>query len=177
MANDQNQPLTNSGAHDKRVCIGKIAGPHGIKGLVKIKAYCEDLSLLESDTPLYTAETGTQTLCGKITLKNSNGKQLLATIDGIKDRTDAENMERSKLWLDRAALPDTDDDEIYIEDLIGLHVEDISGTTVGTVKSVENYGAGDLLDIALTNGQTTLIPYTPEMLDGDKIITAIEEWL
>jgi 16S rRNA processing protein RimM len=160
----------------KRVCIGKIAGPHGIKGLVKIKAYCDDRSLLENDTPLFIAETGAQTLCGKITFKNSTGKYLLATIDGIKDRTDAENMDRSKLWVERDVLPDTDDDEIYIEDMIGLRVESPDGAHVGTIKALENYGASDLLEITLLSGQDIMIPYDLATLQDDKVIADVTDW-
>ena len=102
---------------------------------------------------------------------------MLASIDGIKDRTDAENLERSKLWIDRSALPAAADDEIYVEDLVGLPVHDTCGHHVGSVKSVENYGAGDLLDVSLTSGQNILVPYTPEALQGDKIVTTIEDWI
>lgn len=143
----------------KRICLGKIAGAHGIKGLVKIFPYGDDVSLIETLSPLYTGESSTDTL--EITLKNPQGKFILAEIKGITDRTDAENIKNTELWVDRDKLPVPDEGEFYYEDLIGLNATDLSGETVGTIKAVHNYGAGDLLEITI-NGDDILIPFTDD---------------
>ncbi|MCB9982076.1 MAG: 16S rRNA processing protein RimM [Rhodospirillales bacterium] len=133
------------------VCVGRIAAPHGVKGLVKILPYCEDVSLIE------------QAANFKITLKNPNGKYILAAIEGVNDRDSAEALAGTDLTVDRSTLPAIEeDDTYYIDDLVGLIAVDESGAEVGTVKAVLNFGAGDLLEIRLKGGQEVLIPFTDE---------------
>jgi len=136
---------------EKRICVGRIAAAHGIKGLVKIVPYCDDLSLLEN-IPEY-----------KITLKNPLGKYILAEIEGVNDRNGAEALGGTELYIDRADLPDIEDeDEFYVEDLIGMMCVNESGEEIGVVKAVENYGAGDLLDIQPKSGASFLMPFTAQ---------------
>ena len=124
-----------------------------MKGLVKILPFCEDPALLE------------QTLDFKITLKNSMGKYMLAEIEDVNDRTAAEALRNTALFVTRDQLPKIDDDDIfYFEDLIGRPCVDESGVEIGVVKAVENFGAGDLLEVRLNSGQEVLIPFTDEYI-------------
>lgn len=135
----------------KRICIGKITGPHGVKGLVKILPYCEDITLLEQVEEL------------KITLKNPSGKYMLAEIEGVGTREQAEDIAGTELWIARDKLPELpDNEEFYIEDLIGLKAVDTDGNDAGTVIAVHNFGAGDLLEIKPPTGETYLLPFTKE---------------
>ncbi|MDH5723539.1 MAG: ribosome maturation factor RimM [Alphaproteobacteria bacterium] len=143
----------------KRICIGKISGAHGVKGLVKILPYCEDTELLNGK--LFTNENGNESL--DITLKNNSGKYILAAISGITSREDAEKLKCS-LYVPRETLPEIDnDDEFYTQDIVNLVVQDSrTGSAIGEVTAVENYGAGDLLDIKLNNGDSFLLPFRDE---------------
>ena len=157
---------------EKRVCLGKIATAHGVRGLVKVLVYAEDPALLSG--VLYIGERSNDTLTLK--MKNSMGKFWLAEVDGVKDRNDAELLRNTTLWVGRDALPEIDDeDDFYIEDLIGLAVETIDGKEAGKVLGLENFGAGDLLEIKPPVGDSVYIPFTkaevPEiLLDAGKII-------
>lgn len=151
----------------KRVCLGKIAQAHGIKGLVKLFPYGQDPALLEGE--VFTAEDGGETLT--ITLKNPLGKFILAEIEGCNDRDKAEALKGTELWVSRETLPDLDEGEFYIEDLIGLTAVDENGAAVGTITAVENYGAGDLLEIKPPTGQSFLLPLTDDTVTeiGDQV--------
>lgn len=153
--------MTSSNAQkDKRICIGKIAGTHGVKGLVKIFPYCEDISLLNGT--LFTDESGSDTL--DITLKNPVGKYILAEIKGVDNKEDAQALKYS-LFVPREILPEIDDeDAFYIEDLKGLNVLNIENETIGKVIAVQNFGAGDLLEIKPKSGQSYFIPFQDEYI-------------
>ena len=146
---DHNQP-------QKRICLGKIADAHGVKGLVKIFPYGDDLSLLSGT--LYQNETGQDTL--EITLKNPLGKFILAEIKDVQDRTHAETLKGTKLFIDRALLPDIEGGH-YFEDLAGMPVTSDDGENMGKVIAVENFGASDLLEIQGPKG-TFYLPFTED---------------
>lgn len=93
------------------------------------------------------------------------GETAVARFEGIDDRGAAEALRGSLVEVDRSALPPLAEGEYYHADLIGLPCEDRAGATVGTVVSVENYGAGDLLEIELEDGKRSLIPFKPGIAD------------
>jgi 16S rRNA processing protein RimM len=101
-----------------------------------------------------------------------SGKTAVARLEGVADRSAAEALRGSLVEVDRSALPPLEEGEYYHADLIGLPAVDGQGTAVGTVVAVENYGAGDLLEIELQGGKTSLIAFKPGIaeLEGDKII-------
>ena len=114
---------------NKRICVGKIASTHGVKGLVKIIPYCDDLSLLKG--PLYTSENPADNASLTITLKNSTGKYILASIEGITTPEDAKKLKCS-LFVSRETLPNIEgEDTFYIEDLVGRSVGHLRFDSVG----------------------------------------------
>ncbi|MBX2834049.1 MAG: ribosome maturation factor RimM [Micavibrio sp.] len=136
---------------DKKILIGKIASAHGVKGLVKILPYCDDVYLLE------------EVESHAISLKNALGKYILAEVEGISDKTAADALRGTELHIERSALPPADDGEFYYEDLIGLKaVNQKTGSDAGLIKAVLNFGAGDLLEIRANNGSEYLVPFTDE---------------
>ncbi len=143
----------------KRICIGKISSSHGVKGLVKIVPFGDDTSLLNGK--LYTGETGDDTL--DITLKNPVGKYILAQIEGVTSPEQAKLLKCS-LYVSRETLPEIDnEDEFYIEDLMGLSVLNSNNETVASVITVQNYGAGDLLEIKpKSGGASYFVPFKDE---------------
>ncbi len=143
-----------------RVCIGKISAAHGVKGLVKVLPYCEDLSLLNGE--LFTSDNSDKTL--DITIKSNAGKHLLASVDGINSKEDADKL-KVELFINRSSLPEIEDDgSIYIHDLIGLTALSDDNKKLGTVKAVQNFGAGDLLEIQPTLGQSYYVPFQDEVI-------------
>ena len=89
----------------------------------------------------------------------------MARFEGIADRSAAEALRGALVEVDRSALPPLDEGEYYHADLIGLSATDREGSTVGKVTAVENYGAGDLLEIELADGKRSLIPFKDGIAD------------
>lgn len=161
MGSGQKHSVHGTPSAVRRVCLGKITGAHGIKGLVKIAAFGEDPYLIEDLSPVFTDAEGPATLA--ITRLQPQGSHFLAAVEGIGDRTQAESLKGTELYVPREALPEIEEDgAYYIEDLIGMETRDESGQTVGTVLAVHNFGAGDLLEIRLSNGQSFIMPFTGE---------------
>lgn len=160
----------------KRILIAEITTAHGIKGQVKVRSYADDPYALE-DYTLYTDEAGEKTL--SLTLKNPIKGDWIAEIDGVTDRNAAEDLRGAKLYIDRDALPPLPAGQFYHADLIGLSVVDETGATVGTVTAVQNFGAGDLLEISNHTGSAIYLPLLDVNIINDKIAIhrdRLNEW-
>ena len=158
----------------KRILIGEIATAHGIKGFVKVRSFVNDETLLTGDN-VFTGETGAKTI--KIKLKNALKGDWVAEVAGIVDRNEAERLRGTKLYIDRDAMPEADDGEYYVEDLKGMKVIDKDGKEIGTVLSIENFGASDLIDIKPTSGPSFYIPFTDDTVhdvDFDSRVITVE---
>ena len=145
----------------KRICLGKIVSAHGIRGLVKILPFGDsDPYLIEELGPVYISANGAETL--SISMKNSAGnKYWLAAVDGVTERNGAEALRGTELYIPRERLPELDDpNTYYTEDLVGLRVLDTSGAVIGSVATVSNFGAGDLLEIQPIAGEAYYLPMT-----------------
>ena len=140
-----------------RVCLGAIAGAHGVRGLVKIKSFTQDPANLTAYGPL-TDESGHRRF--EIAVSGQAKGVLLARIEGVEDRDAAQALRGVRLYVARAVLPEPEVEEFYLADLIGLAVEDPDGRPLGKVAAVENYGAGDLLEIARPEDAPLLVPFT-----------------
>lgn len=166
----------NTDQSPPRICVGEITTTHGVKGLVKIRSFAEDERLCEG--VLFTSESDDKTLI--IALKNPMNKVWLAEVEGYADKTAAEALRGTKLYIERTRLPETSEGEFYIVDLIGLPVESPDGEKIGKVISADNFGAGDLLEIKPTGGQSFYLPFNndtiPDITD-DKIVVIIPEGL
>lgn len=147
-------------APDKRIVLAAVAGAHGIKGEIRLKLFGDGAESLSRHDKLYVGGTERRLLG----LGNA-GKMLTARLDGIGDRSAAEALRGSLVEVDRSALPPLEQGEYYHVDLIGLPAVDRNGTPQGTVVSVENYGAGDLLEIEDDSGKRSLIPFRPDIAD------------
>ena len=144
---------------DKRIVMGVITAAHGVRGEVKIKSFTAKAEDIAAYGPLYL-DDGERTLT--ITRLRPAKKLLIARIEGITDRNAAEALKGRRLTLPRERLPEPEEeDEFYHEDLVGLAVFDPAGERVGTVVAVQNFGAGDLLEIRPENGGPTFYqPFT-----------------
>jgi 16S rRNA processing protein RimM len=135
-----------------RVLLGEIAGVHGIRGDVLIRTYTADPKNIAGYGPLEN-ESGAQTF--SVTVVRSTDKGVVAKIAAISDRTRAEALRGTKLYVAREKLPQLDEAEFYHADLIGLAAVDTEGVLIGKVIGVENFGAGDLLELQLAGKSAT----------------------
>jgi 16S rRNA processing protein RimM len=140
----------------ERLCIGVVAGVHGVRGALRIKAFTADPADLTSYGAL-TTEAG-QTWRLKGASVDPKGV-VTAKIDGVEDRNQAEALKGTKLYIERGALPKAEEDEFYIADLIGLPAETPDGKPLGTIKAVFNFGAGDVVEVSGDQGDI-LVPFT-----------------
>ncbi len=137
--------------------VGAVTGPHGVRGQVRVKSFTQDPDQLVAYGPL-TDATGTKTFSMIITGESKG--QFLAKLSGVNDRNTAEAARGLQLFISRDALPETDEDEFYHADLLGLKAVLPDQTPLGTVRHVQNFGAGDLLEVDLEDGGTELYPFT-----------------
>lgn len=149
-----------AGASEKkkvqRVLLGEIGAAHGIRGEVLVRTFTAEPEGIAGYGPLET-EDGRRTI--SLSIRRVTPKGVVAAIKGVTDRTTAEGLKGTKLYIDRAKMPEPEAGEYYHTDLIGLAAVDPGGTAVGRVVAVVNYGAGDLLEIKIEGKtQTELIP-------------------
>jgi 16S rRNA processing protein RimM len=146
------------------VLLGEITGAHGIRGAVFLKTYTSEPEGIAAYGPL---DDEGERRKFKVTVQRMTSKGAIATIEGIADRNAAEALKGTKLYLHRDKLPSAEPGEYYHTDLIGLEAVDACGKRIGFVVSIANYGAGDLLDIAIEGSKKTeLVPLT-EVFVGD----------
>lgn len=143
----------------KRVLLGEFGRAQGIKGEVRIKSFTEDPLALSTYKPL-TDEAGKQ-IYKILSARVHDRDMLVARMDGVTTREQAEALTRQKIYAPREALGNAAEGEYLQTDLIGLPIELRDGSIIGTVTGIENYGAGDLLDIQLPGQkETRLLPLT-----------------
>ncbi|WP_111734921.1 ribosome maturation factor RimM [Roseovarius amoyensis] len=143
-----------------QVCVGAIAGAFGVRGEVRLKSFTAEPEAIATYGPLAT-EDGKRSF--DVTLTGQTGNALVARLSGIPDKETADALRGTRLYVDRARLPEPDEDEFYHADLIGMDVFDAGGAPLGKVTAVHNHGASDLLEIAVPQGgETVLLPFTHE---------------
>ena len=139
-----------------RICLGIITAPHGVKGLVRVKSFTAAPDAIGQYGPLED-EAGRRLALSFIGA--AKGVQL-ARIEGVEDRDAAERLKGVRLYLPRAALPATEDEEYYHADLLGLAAELPDGTRLGEVRAIYGFGAGDSIEIARPGAAPLLVPFT-----------------
>jgi len=147
---------------ERRIALAAVAGAHGVKGEVRLKLFTDSIESLTAHQDLYVGGSARRVLAIR-----DGGKTAVARFEGIGDRSAAEALRGSLVEVDRSALPALEEGEYYHADLIGLQAVDRAGNRVGSVVAVENYGAGDLLEIEMENGRRSLIPFKPGIADLD----------
>jgi len=156
--------------------VGRVAGAFGVRGEVRITSFTADPVALvdykdlkrEDGSPGLTLTSGRAVKGGVIVRARE-----------VETREEAEALRGLKLYISRDRLPDPEEDEFYVTDLIGLKVETAEGEALGRVKAVQDFGAGDLLEIApLEGGATWYLPFTreavPEVRIADGVVVAVK---
>lgn len=144
-----------------RVCLGAITGPHGVRGLVKVKPFTEVPEDVAAYGPVED-ETGNRRFTLRVT--GAAKGQVIVAVDGVGDRNAAEALKGERLYVDRSALPDPDDGSFYHADLIGMDLVGMDGTPLGTVTALYDFGAGDVLEFRGADGKARMLPFTEEVV-------------
>lgn len=157
-------------AKDTPVTLAVVTGAHGVTGEVRLKVFAEDLKAHKAFNQ------------GALTLKalRLTPQGAIARFAEIPDRTAAEKLRGTELTVPRSALPPLGEGEYYHADLIGLRVASDAGEPLGTVVLVENFGAGDVLEIERPGedgkpGKRFMVPMRPEAVpewDHEKLVVA-----
>ncbi|MCW8843388.1 MAG: ribosome maturation factor RimM [Rhodobacteraceae bacterium] len=144
------------------VCVGAIVGAYGVRGEVRLKSFTAQAEAIADYAPLLT-EDGATSFSVTITRPIKNG--LAARLSGITTKEEADALRGTQLFVPRDRFPEPADDEYYHADLVGLEVRDTGGTLLGRIKSVQNHGATDLLEIHGPGLKTTvLLPFTHDVV-------------
>ncbi len=151
-----------------RVCLGAIAGAQGVRGAVRIKSF----TAVPEDVAAYGPvddEPGERRF--EIAVEGTARGMVVARISGIEDRAAAEALRGTRLYVDRARLPPTaDEDEFYHADLLGLEAVGADGTVIGRVSGIVPAGATDVLEIEREAGAVPLlVPFTRDAVPSIEI--------
>lgn len=142
------------------IMVGRVAGAFGVRGEVRITSFtAEPMALVDYKTLLREDGSPALTLTTGRVAKGG----VVARASEIETRDQAEAARGLKLFIPRASLPKVEDeDEFYVADLIGMDVVSLEGDLLGSVRSVRDFGAGDLLEVAPTAGESWWLPFTKE---------------
>ena len=163
----------------KRVRVAKIGAAHGLRGEVRL--------FVDADDPLAVGKLGAlEDESGarqfRIASLRAAKDHLLVRFDGVSDRTSAERLTNMELFVPRERLPkQKDKDSFYQIDLVGLRVEKADGAALGTIAAVQNFGAGDLLEIAPEQGGHTFYipfadPFVPTVdIEGGRVVIELPD--
>lgn len=160
-----------------RVCVAQIGAPHGVRGEVRLWTFTADPMAVTRYGSLETEDGKRSFEIEKV--RPAKG-HLVARLRGIGDRETAERLTNTKLFVPRERLPQTEADEFYHADLVGLRVEDAEGNGIGAVIAVHNFGAGDILEIQPPEGGAMMLPFTeavvPEVdIKGGRLVVVLPE--
>ena len=147
---------------DKPVTLAAITGAHGVTGEVRLKLFGEGVASLKP----HKAFNGGALLLDK--LKDDGKGGAIARFAGVTGRTAAEALRGTALTVPRSALPPLGEGEYYHADLIGLPAVSTAGEALGVCVAVENFGAGDVIEIEKPDGERFMVPMRAE---------AVPEWM
>lgn len=143
-----------------RVCLARIVGVHGVRGLLVVRPFTE----VPEDVVAYGPVTTGGGRALALQVKGAKKAGLLVAAEGVTTREAAEALKGEDLFVGRDALPVPHDEEWYHADLVGLSAVTPAGEALGTIVAVEDFGAGDLLEIAPADGPTAYVPFTREVV-------------
>ena len=140
-----------------RILVGQFGAAHGVKGEVRLKSYTEEPLAIANYGPLAT-KTGRLI---RFTSLRVQKDMLIVRVEGVDDRTGAEQLVNLQLFAEREALgTPQDEDEFFHADLLGLAARTEDGRLVGTVSGLFDFGAGDIVEVTPADGKPLLLPFT-----------------
>ena len=170
----------NKDANPRKICVGQFAGAHGVRGLVKLRSFTEDPESLFAYAPL-TTEDGARTF--KVTFKSAAADHFIASVEGIANKEEADELRGDRLYVTRDVLPAPAEGQYYDADLIGLHAFDAEGKDYGKVLAMHDHGAGAFLEIGTGKKDSFMLPFkdafvpTVDLNAGKIVILVPEGWL
>lgn len=161
----------------KDILVGAVIGAQGLKGEVKVKTFTTSPENLGAYGPLHS-EDGREFKI--VSARIAKADIAIARFKGIDDRDAAEALKGVQLYVRRDQLPATDIEEFYHADLVGLSAEDEQGRHIGKVDSIQNFGAGDVIEILRPDGSDVLLPFRREFVPvvdvkAGRIVIAVPE--
>lgn len=150
--------MTKLPAKDRLIPMGVLKGAHGVRGEVRVKSFTADPDILFSYGPLMD-EAG-KVLLTPVSVRPGSDHHIVRPKESLqKEEWDA--LRGCLVHVSRDQLPEADEDEFYFEDLVGLPVYTVGDAPEGRVRAVQNFGAGDLLEIEITGlPNTVYVPFT-----------------
>jgi 16S rRNA processing protein RimM len=159
---------------ERLILVGRVAGAFGVRGEIRITSYTAEPGALLDYRDLQR-EDGSPALT--LTAGRASGESLIARAEEVATREEAQALKGLGLFIPRSRLPEPEEDEFYLADLVGLAAVAPDGTPLGRVKSVQNFGAGELLEIEPPGGATWYAPFTmvnvPEIRLADGVIIVV----
>lgn len=147
---------------EDRVCLGVVVGAHGVHGRLRVKPFTADPEAIGDYGPV---EDEARQWTRRIRVTGRVKGVVVAEMEGVRRREEAEALRGTKLMVPRAALPEPEDEnEFYYADLVGLTAETAGGERLGMVRAVHDFGAGDVLEVTLAEGGTALYPFTRQVV-------------
>ena len=146
------------------VTLAVIIGAHGVAGEVRLKLFAESVDSVKAHKRFNE---------GKLTLKSiRDGNNIIARFAEIADRNAAEAARGTELIVPRDALPPLEPGEYYHADLIGLPCVSTEGEELGVCVAIDNFGAGDVLEIERPDKKRFMVPMTAEAVPewGERIV-------
>lgn len=148
----------NQNKDQERLCVAAFTSAHGVSGALRMKSFTEN----PDDVAKFTSfrnEDDTKTYDIEVVSHTGKG-ELIVKVAGVSGREGAEMLKGERLYITRAELPEAGEEEFYHADLIGLTVKTVNGKTLGTVRAVFDFGAGDMLEILPKEGALIMVPFT-----------------
>ncbi len=146
----------------RRLRVGRVVRPHGVRGLLKVKWIAPEVSLA-AGTTVYLGEGADAEPLRVAAVSALKPPFLLVTVDGCTTVEGAEALRGSTLWMAKAALPELEGDAYYVADLLGMRVESADGEPLGEVVEVIETGAADVY-VVRGDGGEVLLPATREVV-------------
>lgn len=138
------------------ICVAVVATAHGVRGALKLRSFTERPEDVAAYGPVHDRK-GNPLFRLRVIGRAKGG--VIVEAEGIEDRESALALRGTELFVPRAALPEPEPDEFYYSDLEGLAVERVDGQHLGTVRGVDNYGAGDVIEVQADDGRLIDLPF------------------
>jgi len=159
---------------EQKICLGAIASPHGVRGMVRIKPFTGEPENIGAYGPVTLADGRRFAIAVRSMAKG----MVLATLEGITSREQAEELKGEQIFIDRNCLPEPAAEEIYHADLIGRRVGDPALGDIGVIAGIHDFGAGSMLEVRRPEGKPVLLPFggaNPLLVeaaaDGEDLVT------
>ncbi len=158
------RPTTNTSrkqeGNDLSVTLAAVSGAHGVTGEVRLKLFAENLDSLKLHKSFNNGALTPVSL-------RPHKDGAIARFAEVNDRNAAEKLRSTLITVPRDALPSLPDDEYYHSDLLGLSCVSTTGEELGKCVAVENFGAGDIIEVQRPDGKKFMVPLNKD---------AVPEW-